>query len=367
MELADHAVDLAVTLIGLQDNFDTPSFEDDRRKALTALVSSSPTKVAPCLIEQYFSHQYSHAQRFAMLSSLAIASRQLAGLPSLEPSKTSSKAVKAAETFPTDRLPPALHKHFAAAQPALTEKEVGTATSSAELDTILQNITDAALTRTRSSAESSIPEAAREKMLTVKSRKSASIAKPVSNNKTSFSIATPQFSQLAADTFIMPLLNRFWLYMRDVATSPQDRSVGTYRGGSAGTAALLDPMLLSKFLSTLAVLNDAARNSPHFLAIIAPETLELVLALRGSEADNDAVRQSMLHLVLVTLEASIEADNARTLARDFSKVVWQVKDWAEETWNEKEQRGGHIDGTGRAAAGVLLRLDEVVRKTIGYV
>lgn len=322
-----------------------------------------------CLIEQYFSHQYSHTQRFAILSSLAIASRQLAGLPSLEPSKSASTSMMEIDAFPTDRLPPALHQHFAASQPSLKSMQQGQDPQSQtkHLDAILDGIADSALTRTRSSAENHLPEVSKQKLLTVQRKKRGVLVDPSSSRSHSSGSSSFHYADLAADTFIMPLLNRFWLYLRDVATSPQDRRLGTYQGGSAGTAALLDPMLLSKYLSTLAVLVNAARNSPHFLAILAPETLEVVLALRGMEVANDSVQRSMLHLVLVTLEASIDADNARTLARDFSKTVWQIKDWAEETWNKKEQSGGQIDPTGRAAAGVLLRLDEVVRKSIGYV
>ena len=43
----DNAIDLAMSLIGLQDNYNLADFEDRRRAALVALLARSPVKVAP--------------------------------------------------------------------------------------------------------------------------------------------------------------------------------------------------------------------------------------------------------------------------------------------------------------------------------
>jgi telomere length regulation protein len=160
-------------------------------------------------------------------------------------------------------------------------------------------------------------------------------------------------------------MNRFWLYLRDVATSPQDFRIGTFKGGSAGSVSLLEPMLLSKFLSTVTVLVESARHSPHFLAVLAPEALELVLAIRGINTEDETVQTSMLQLALVVLDGSSSIDAGRTLAREHSKALWQLKDWAESVWAKTE--GDQVGAEGRAAAGVLLRIDGVVQKTVGYI
>lgn len=314
--------------------------------------------------------QYSVAQRFAMLSSLALGARELAGLPSLLPadqSTLSAHTTDDSEAWPTQKLPPLLHNHFIRRSDQSRPdggQTLPAVASAHELDSLTEDITGLALSQTRDAAQDSIPEAAREKLLTVRQTRRSEIRKQAA--RANEPNEQPRYTQLAVETFIMPLMNRFWLYLRDVATAPQDRNLGPYAGGSSGTAALLDPMILSKFLGTLAVLIDAAQNSPHYLAVIAPETLELVLSLRGLEKSDETVRTAMLQLTLVVLDTSARVDAGRTLARDFSRLTWQVKDWAEEAWRETEHQGYRVDQSGRAAAGVLLRLDEVVRKTIGY-
>ena len=338
-----------------------------------------------------------------MLSSLAIGARELAGLPTILPPPSSGgveqkqlpERRQPQDLFPSRRLPGKLHQHFLSAGKAMDDsqrsllkstgaaEEVKEQPQTRQLDAVQQSIMDLALSDTRASAEQAIPEAGREKLLTVRSSKTK-ILKPVSLAKSSFSILAStegnsqqavSFASLATETFIMPLMNRFWLYMRDVATSPQQvfSKTGPYAGGLSGVPAVLEPLLLSKFLSTLAVLMDAGRNSPHFLAVLAPEALELVLAIRPASADHSPeVEEAALQLTLIVLDASMAIDAGRTLARDFGKLTWQIKDWAEAVWNQKEQeqqgqRRGEIMGAGgRAAAGVLLRLDEVVSKSIGY-
>ena len=280
--------------------------------------------------------------------------RELAGLPPLLPAGKTKNT-----SFPTQRLPPTLHEHFLADQ----DSSMMSHPSLPALDDIAEKITNEALAQVKDSAESSIAGAARDKMLTVRKTKrmiSSSFASAADQG------SHPTFAILAVDTFVLPLINRFWLYMRDVATSPQDRFKGAYVGGRAGAAALLDPLILSKYLATLSVLLNAAQNSPHFLVVLAPEVLELVLSLRGAESADEAVRTSILQLILVVLDSSTNMDGGRTLAQDFSTLTWQIKDWTECMWNEKEQRGGQIDQAGRAAAGILLKLDSMMQMTIGY-
>lgn len=291
-----------------------------------------------------------------MLVSLALGARELAGEAPLPFAITGPPSEK--DHFLSQRLPDKLHERF------ISNKSDADSTGR-ELQLLTEDITNIALARTRDSAEGSMPQAQKEKLLTVRStrQKVAPTSRTAAASTTQSK--TRAYNDLAVSTFIMPLLNRFWLYLRDVSTSPQNFRVGVFKGGSAGTVTLLEPLLLSKFLSTMTVLLESARNSPHFLAVIAPETLELVLAIRGINPEDTTVQTSMLQLALVVLDGSTSIDAGRTLAREHSKALWQLKDWAEEVWTKHE--GERVDAEGRAAAGVLLRIDGVVQKTIGYV
>lgn len=290
-----------------------------------------------------------------MLASLAFGARELAGMPIILPSESPSTVVT--QSFPSQRLPGKLHDRFLP-----NDKTADVAGK--ELALLTEDITNMALSRTRESTEDQMPQANKEKLLTVHQtrRKVAPVSK---SNSQSDAGAFPIYNELAVNTFIMPLFNRFWLYLRDVATSPQDFRSGVFQGGSAGSVTLLEPLLLSKFISTVTVLVESARHSPHYLAILAPEAIELVLAIRGMNADDETVQTSMLQLALIVLDGSISVDGGRLMSREHSKPLWQLKDWAESVWVKSE--GREIGPEGRAAAGVLLRVDTVLQKTIGYV
>lgn len=277
-----------------------------------------------------------------MLSALALGARELAGLPSLVVSSAYSKALppSSTATFPSKALPPKLHRQLAPPD--------------SPIDRLTASITNTALSDTKAEAEETIPEAARHKLLTV--RRSAALTRsgsiiPSKND---------EYGSMAVDLFLMPLINRFWLYLRDLATAPRDASsVGPMVGGTA-SAILLEPLVLTKYLGTLAVLLDAARLSPSFLAVLTPEALELLLALR-SAANDAAVGAAALEVALVVLDGSVRLDHGRTMAHRLAPLLGQIQAWAMEAWRG-EEGSSEVGKVGRAAAGVLLRIDSIYER-----
>ncbi|BGP14942.1 hypothetical protein JCM10213_007256 [Rhodosporidiobolus nylandii] len=378
-ELKENAVDLAFALIGLQDQYELENFEQLRQNILVALLVACPTEVAPVVNEQYFTNSYSLAQRHTLLAGLAISARELAHLPIPSTSTSPSPTPAQPALFPSKQLPPAMHRKLLGYAPG---EQPGA------LEALSADITRVALSDAREDAETTVPGAAREKLLNVRQTSSRTSRTHLATTAST----TPTYATLAAEFFILPLINRFWLYLRDTATSSLSlsspgRSAGSYAGG-ASNPQLLDPYLLSRFLATLSVLLHAARHSPAFLAVLVPETLALVLALRPSspyagaaddgEVDDsqlnlDAVVSSALELVLVALDATVQLDGGRTIMSSSvsggSTIVADVKDWAEEVFEREESRGGEmaVGRSGRAAAGVLLRVEEIVGKWRGAV
>lgn len=260
------------------------------------------------------------------------------------------------------------------------------------LELLAADLTQMALSGARADAATTIPQAAREQVLRVNrtTRRSAGLA----SKSAAASPAPATFSNLAAEVFILPLINRFWLYLRDQATagrhvvggttttsSSAPTPSGSYLGGTA-TPQLLEPILLSRFLATVTVLVHAARHSPAFLGVIVPETLSFVLMLRPAISagddraepaaqDQDLVVASALELALAALDGTVHLDGGRLLMSSSvangsgGALVADLKDWAERVF-EQEERRGHGDlavgRPGRAAAGVLLRVEEIVGK-----
>ncbi|GJN89867.1 hypothetical protein Rhopal_002856-T1 [Rhodotorula paludigena] len=382
-ELRENAVDLAFALMALQNQFELDDFERLKQDILTALIAACPAEVAPAVIEQYFTTSYSVSQRHVLLAALALAARELAGLPPPPGTPENKQRKVEAPPFPSKQLPPALHRRL-----------LGNARGeqAGPLEALTADLTQMALSGARQDAEETLPGAAREKLLSVRrstTRTPASLAASRSASATT----QPTYSSLAAGTFILPLVNRFWLYLRDTATSSlstRAASVGPYAGGSSAPI-LLEPLLLSKFLATLAVLVHAARHSPAFLAVLVPEVLAFVLAIRPSAPspvraartrtaagddeddgglDEDLVTSSALELVLVALDATVQLDGGRTLMSSSAanggggEIVVSVKEWAEEVFEREDRRGGDmgVGRPGRAAAGVLLRVEDIVGK-----
>ncbi|SCV73705.1 BQ2448_6135 [Microbotryum intermedium] len=354
-ELDENAVDLTFALMGLQDQYDIKGFEDSKRKIMIALVSSCPRTVAPCIIEQYFTPSYSVAQRYTMLTSLALGARELAGL-SIE-IKAGSLALAAQSAspqtgiFPSKQLPPAMHKRIVqASQPT-------------PLDLWTEDVTRITLSSVREEAKTTIPEASVEKLVRVRRFASATTAPGTTPT-------TSSYTSLASDYFIMPLINRFWLYLRDVASMPITQQ-GPYAGGS-GTAVLLNPLVLTQYLSTLALLLHAARLAPTFSDVLAPEALHLVLALRtsGGREEHPQVLEKEMSLILVVLDAIVAFDGGTglmTRVEGGANLVGEVQGWATEVFERFDGREvGFGEGkAGRTAAGILLRIEEVLSRARG--
>ncbi|GAA5880743.1 hypothetical protein JCM16303_004335 [Sporobolomyces ruberrimus] len=372
-ELKENAVNLAIALMSLQDNYELDNFEQSRQRLLVALIAGCPVEVAPCVIEHYFLPSYSISQLHTFLTSLALAARELANLP-IPSLLTSTPALPKPQDalFPSKQLPPALHQRLVSSQPQ------------DQLQVLASDLTNLALSDAREDAETTIPGAAREKLLSVKrfNSKSSALSKPVDTP------STPTYTTLCAEYFILPLLNRFWLYLRDMATSTlysrSSGSKGSYSGGR-GTPTILQPLLLSKYLATVSILLHAARHAPTFLAVLAPESLALVASLRPpastpsthvarteddpGQVDEDLVLSAEMELILLILSSSHSLDGGQTLTRSSFELLSEAQSWAEEVFEAEEAKSGGaaVGRAGRAAAGVLLRLEEILGRWRGRV
>ncbi|KZV98748.1 hypothetical protein EXIGLDRAFT_285525 [Exidia glandulosa HHB12029] len=357
-ELEENAVNLVFALVCLQDTYDSPSFLENRQRALTALVACCPTKAAPAVIEQYFNDQWSIQQRFAILNALTFGARELAGLPVPE----KDAALRAA--FPSKMLPPAQHAKYTA-QESETQR----------IQTLLGDITRAAIDRAKES--NPVPQSiVRERRLRV-GKPSAGIvdlgsqgdgARPPTQRH------RQPFTALAAEYFVMPIINRFWTSAGDART----RRLRHAERAPAGSAQLLGPLLLSQFLSTMGVLLHAGRHAPAFLAVLAPETLEMGLNVgtqayisdSNEEEDSGAsVLTAALELALVILDTCIELDGGQSLGLERTPLVLGVEEWADEVFKGLE-RGLKVKGGGGAlearlrgaAAGVGVKISQITER-----
>lgn len=372
-ELVENAANLVYGFIVLNNNYDLEDFDNKRQRIVTALVACCPKVVAPCVIEEFFKSQYSTEQRFVILNALAMGARELASLPAYS-SRTAP--------FPSTKLPPGLHQKHST--PGLQD----------QVELLLGDITRDAIDKSREPVTDSLPEFNRERQLRI--RKTGRVTEVV--QRPNHGIVLPQlhppkavtYTEVAAEYFIMPLINRFWVFLRDEQVREERTAhrdiLFQYRG--AGTGLILNPVILSHFLRTMAILVHASRNGPQWLAVIAPEALELAVTLGsrqislalsdqvkemstapGGRKDEAAVLTSALDLAIIVLDGSLEQDGGRTLSLEHAVLLLSVGEWAGEVFKLLDS-GGRVEGMGgtyeadlrRAAAGVVLKFQELVSR-----
>lgn len=306
-----------------------------------------------------------------MLTALALGARELASLP-VPPSTVSQERT----SFPTKKLPPGLHQKLLPGNP---------------VQRLLVDISQHAIDKSKEHTAERIPEVVRERQLRLQ--------KPAKISSTSTPAATPQqakhtFTELAAEYFICPFINRFWLFLRDEQTREARSSLNAdpmYRYRGAGTGLVLNPVVLCQFLSTLGVLVHAARNAVQWLALIAPDALELAVTLgtrpvsrvedEGDAEDDEELESgggrgkealvlcTALELAVVVLDGCLEVDGGKSLGLEHTSLVFGAGEWAGKLLGHLE-KGALVAGGGgalevrlrRAAAGVVLKVDEVTSK-----
>ncbi|KAI1790782.1 telomere length regulation protein-domain-containing protein [Ganoderma leucocontextum] len=399
-ELEENAVNLVYGFIGLQDNYDLEGFSQKRQAALNALVACCPRKAAPTIIEQFFTNQYSTDQRFAMLNALGLGAQELASLPVPElPGRQPLRSEKTA--FPSKQLPPSLHKKYLTAGDQLNTND--------PIHLLLDGISQLAVEKSKDATGNKVPEFVRERDLRIRGPAKVIEVSPTSTpartalmkalkNAGSGHPQLTTFTDVAAEFFICPLINRFWLFLRDEQTREERTAhqpiLHRYQG--AGTGLVLSALVLGRMLETLAVLVHAARNAREWLAVIAPDALELAMTLgtrpvsRGEGVDDNdgpgregksglsgegnggkeaALLTATLELALIVLDGCLDLDGGRSLGLEHTPLLIGSGEWAGKVFGSLEDGAKVLGGGGvqevrlrRAAAAVVLKADELTSK-----
>ncbi|KAF2197233.1 hypothetical protein GQ43DRAFT_484297 [Delitschia confertaspora ATCC 74209] len=347
-EVTDHIEELASILVSLNDNFDLLNFAELRQQALIAVLLAKPGPMAQWFVRSFFSGDYSLTQRIAMLTTLGLGARELAGFN--DPSETPIP-IPTTPSFPSKTLPPRLHKLYAAETgpvAALTAKLEKTTLEPMALSAADKlSGPDILKVRTFSS-----------RMDIEKRRK-----KPVPN----------KLAQVVAENFFFPLTGRWWGSMQS-STSSHSPLISTSILPSTADEREDDnlytsPHLLPPFLQTLAILINASGPSTLSLPQMTREMWELLLSVRGIAMGDKSILKALLFAFLMLIETN---EDGERLAVEQGREVVETQEWVRGVF--ENLGGGKRMGAGdkgeededekvRAlAAGVLVRLGEVVEK-----
>lgn len=322
-EVTDHMEELATLLVGLNDNFELEGFDVQRQQAVIALLLAKPAVMAPWFARACFTGDYSLSQRTAMLTTLALGARELAGFKD----EATEALLPPAPSFPSSQLAPHLHDLY-------------TQSINPTLARLASSTSKQLLAPMAASAADALTGPAVLKTRTFSSRLSAAARRPAP--------APNVLAQIVADAFFFPLTSRWSL---------------AARASSSSSSIYTSPLLLPQFLHTLALILQAA--GPHAPALpqMTAELWDLLLGVRAAAQDDRRVLGAHLFALLVLLETN--EDKERVATEHGTRLV-ETQAWVQSVFEGLAGavgRAGVEDDRVRVlAAGVAVRCQEVVEK-----
>lgn len=317
-EVVDHLEELATILTGLQNGLELESFAQQRQQALVAVLLVRPAQMAQWFARSFFSGDYSLTQRIAMLTTLGLGARELAGLKDA----TTDDLIPAASSFPSKQLPPHLHKMYTEDKSANIVSKLTSSMARAMLSPLASQAADTL----------SGPNVLKVRTFSSRMEVEAARKKPIPN----------ALAQIVADNFFFPLTGRWWLQIR-----------------SSSDSVYASTHLLPPFLQTLSLLLNASGPNTLSLPQMTREYWDLLLSVRGLASNDKAMLGALLFGFLMLLETN---ENKERLATDHSKELMETQAWVKMVF-EGLGAGSEEDERVRVlAAGVVIRCQEVVEK-----
>ncbi|KAF2855446.1 hypothetical protein T440DRAFT_413901 [Plenodomus tracheiphilus IPT5] len=317
-EVTDHLDELAAILTGLQDNSELAEFAQQRQQSLIAVLLAKPAEMAQWFARSFFSGDYSLTQRIAMLTTLGLGARELAGMKDL----STDELIPTQPSFPSKRLPPNLHKIYAEDNNAPTVAKISSNMARQMLSPIASQAAD----------QLSGPNILKVRTFSSRMEVEKKRHKPIPN----------ALAQIVADNFFFPLTGRWWLQIRAKSDS-----------------VYTSMHLLPPFLRTLSILLNASGPNTLALPQMTREYWDLLLSVRGLAGKDKNVLNAVLFGFLMILETN---ENKERLATEQGKELMETQAWVKMVF-EGLGAGSEEDERVRVlAAGVVVRCQEVVEK-----
>ncbi|CAG8198670.1 unnamed protein product [Penicillium olsonii] len=351
-ELAEQIEELALTIVGLQNDNNHPTFHESRLQSMIALIVSHPFKMGRWFTAIYFDGDLSQVQRSAVLTALGLSAREIAGN-----GEDDSKALRLPDTgdtsFPSKRLSPSLEAMYSGTE----ESPIATLTremSRTSLQPLAANAADAMTG----------PNAL--KVRTFSSR--MEVEKKRQQRDTQRQKTTiKDLHKVLAEGFFFPMQGRFEIMMLHLSSS-----------ASSSYNPFFIPHLLTLFLQTLTLILSTAGPSTPFLPGLTHETLSLLLPLHTASASSEptvTVALLSLFLALVDLNIASGSNGEERLVTEYATQVIELREWASQVFDRTPPSAARADPASAVSdpqeqirtlsAGVMVRLGEVMERYQG--
>ena len=188
-EVTDNWEELASLLVALQDPFEFEDFAGMRQRALTAIILARPTDTGPWFARAFFEGDYSISQRLAIISTLGLGARFLAGFQDEE---QYGGLPKLENSFPSKSLPEKMHKLFI--------------TPSSPVDSIAQSLERKMVEpmALKAADEMTGPNVLKVRTFSSRIEKEKKRKKPISN----------ELAKIVGESFFFPLTGRWWAQLQ---------------------------------------------------------------------------------------------------------------------------------------------------------
>ncbi|KAL8920943.1 MAG: hypothetical protein Q9208_005969 [Pyrenodesmia sp. 3 TL-2023] len=350
-EVTDNAQELASILTGLQDKWDISNFEELRLQGMIAVLVAQPLEMGQWFSATYFNGDYSISQRAAVLTTLGLGARELAGYGKEDAALTKSNQDT---SFPSKKLSPKLHALYASPE----MEPINTASAQLEqsiLRPMALNAADAL----------SGPNALKIRTFSSRMEVEKKRTRPIPN----------ALAKVVADGFFFPLTGRFSMHTQGLYVlapslpfplpQPPKLTPLSPHSGTTSTTPLLSPPLLPLYLRTLSLLLHASGRSTLLLPQLTHEFLILLLSLRPHTSTALPTLQAFLSAFLTVLEVNSDPEGQRRLASENAKEVLELNALVEGVFERVSGEGEEEGKVRMLAAGCVGRWREVVEREEG--
>jgi len=151
---------------------------------------------------------------------------------------------------------------------------------------------------------------------------------------------------IISSSFFFPLTGRFFVHLKAY-------------GAVKTSNIIFQPHLLAHFLKTLAILMHASGPSTLALPQMITEFWDLLLSLRAQAVGDVAVLEALLFSLLTILEIN---EDRRSMVDENGGRLLETQSWVEGVFNHLQGDGEEEGRVKMCAAGVMVRIREVVEK-----
>jgi telomere length regulation protein len=304
-ELSANLLPLASSLLNLQEGMSSKELQRLKVEALIACLVSKPGVMGPWIASMYFEGDFSLSQRAALLATVGLGTRELAGYDD-SAVQNASEPPNTPANFPSNRLPPKLDNLYAS---------IASPVSAISTDLSHRTLQPMALEAADKLTGPDILKIRTFSSRMEVQRKAAAKAEARSKR------IPKDLHKVLADAIYLPFCSRLTLVLSSLSTSPY-----------LANSTLLHPSLLRLSLQTQAIIISTLGPHALQLPVVTRETLILLTQFHSipTLAHDPVMLPTILQLLLTVLDLNIEAGNTaeERLVTEFGTMIAELISWS---------------------------------------